>query len=98
MSTYPPGSLALCCSEMMTRLSVLAGLLTLLALPAYSQKKEAERVAHAGRVMTEILGVPDNIPQDLIAKAECVIVLPGVLKFAIGLGGSYGRGAMTCRG
>jgi lipid-binding SYLF domain-containing protein len=48
--------------------------------------------------MTEILGVPDNIPQSLIDKAECVIVLPGVLKFAFGVGGSYGRGVMTCRG
>jgi lipid-binding SYLF domain-containing protein len=47
--------------------------------------------------MTEILGVPDNIPQDLLDKAECALVLPGVLKFAVGFGGSYGRGVMTCR-
>ncbi|HEX3371659.1 MAG TPA: lipid-binding SYLF domain-containing protein, partial [Candidatus Acidoferrales bacterium] len=47
--------------------------------------------------MDEILNVPDNIPQDLLDKAECVVVLPSVLKFAIGLGGSYGRGVMTCR-
>jgi lipid-binding SYLF domain-containing protein len=72
--------------------------LILFTLPAYSQKKEAERIANAGKVITEILGVPDNIPQDLIDKAECAIMLPGVLKFAIGLGGSYGRGVMTCRG
>jgi lipid-binding SYLF domain-containing protein len=82
----------------MKRLTVFAASLLILALPAFSQKKEAERVANAGRVITEILNVPDNIPQELIDKAECVIVLPGVLKFAIGLGGSYGRGAMTCRG
>ena len=75
------------------------GVLTLLfALPAYPQQKESQRVADAGTVITEILGVPDNIPQGLIDKAECVLVLPGVLKFAFGFGGSYGRGVMTCRG
>jgi hypothetical protein len=42
--------------------------------------------------MSEILGIPDNIPSDLLQKAECVIVLPSVLKFAFGFGGSYGRG------
>jgi lipid-binding SYLF domain-containing protein len=82
----------------MKRLPVLGALLVLLTLPAYPQKKESQRAANAGRVITEILGVPDNIPQDLIDKAECAIVLPGVLKFAIGVGGSYGRGVMTCRG
>src|SRR6516165_11083797 len=82
----------------MKRLPLIGILLVFLTLPAYPQKKESERVANAGRVITEILGVPDNIPQDLIDKAECAIVLPGVLKFAIGFGGSYGRGVMTCRG
>ena len=81
----------------MKRLPVLGTLLVLFTLPAYPQKKESARVANAGRVITEILGVPENIPQELIDKAECAIVLPGVLKFAIGLGGSYGRGVMTCR-
>ena len=47
--------------------------------------------------MVEILNVPDDIPADILDKAECVIVLPSVLKFAIGFGGSYGRGVMTCR-
>jgi lipid-binding SYLF domain-containing protein len=82
----------------MKRTPVLGILLVLFTLPAYPQTKEFRRVANAGRVITEILGVPDNIPQDLIDKAECAIVLPRVLKFAIGLGGSYGRGIMTCRG
>jgi len=68
------------------------------ALPACAQRKENERVGNAGRVMNEILRVPDNIPSDLLQKAECVIVLPSVLKFAIGIGGSYGRGVMICRG
>ena len=81
----------------MKRFPVLGILLVLLTLPAYPQKKESQRVGNAGRVITEILGIPDNIPQDLLDKAECAIVLPGVLKFAIGVGGSYGRGVMTCR-
>src|SRR5213078_3948980 len=50
-----------------------------------------------GTAMKEILGMPDNIPSDLLEKAECVIVFPGVKKLALGVGGSYGRGAMTCR-
>ena len=55
-------------------------------------------MASAGRVMGEILAISDNLPSDLLQKAECVIVLPSVLKFAIGIGGSYGRGVMVCRG
>jgi SH3 domain-containing YSC84-like protein 1 len=82
----------------MERIVSITALLALLALPAYPQKKEKERVANAGRVMREILHIPDNIPQDLLDKAECVIVLPSVIKFALGIGGSYGRGVMTCRG
>ena len=76
---------------------VLMGV-ALLSLPADAQQKENDRVQNAGTVMTEILNVPDNIPQDLLDKAECVIVLPSVVKFAIVFGGSYGRGVMTCRG
>jgi lipid-binding SYLF domain-containing protein len=60
-------------------------------------KKEVERVKNSGSVITEVLNIPDDIPQDLLDKAECVVVLPSVLKFAIGIGGSYGRGVMTCR-
>src|SRR6266436_2484510 len=67
-------------------------------MPVCAQKKENARVANAGRVMSEILRIPDNIPSDLLQKAECVIVLPSVLKFALGIGGSYGRGLMVCRG
>ncbi len=70
----------------------------LLSLPARAQQKENDRVRNAGTVMTEILNVPDNIPQELLDKAVCVIVLPSVMKFAIVFGGSYGRGVMTCRG
>lgn len=69
-----------------------------LAFPAFSQDKEEDRVENAGTVMKEILDAPDSIPQDILDKADCVVILPSVLKFAIGFGGSYGRGLMTCRG
>ncbi len=72
-------------------------LLAVIALPAFGQGKEEDRVANAGSVMKEILNIPDDIPQSVIDKADCVVVLPSVLKFAIGIGGSYGRGVMTCR-
>lgn len=79
----------------------LAVLLGMMMLPVFSiakdKEREADRVEEAGTVMGEILNVPDDIPQDLIDKAECVIVLPSVKKFAIGIGGNYGRGVMTCR-
>ncbi len=68
-----------------------------LALPAAAQDKEQDRVENAGKVMGEILAAPDSIPKSVLDKADCVVVLPSVLKFAIGIGGSYGRGVMTCR-
>ena len=74
------------------------GLLAALALPAYAQEKEEERVENAGTVMKEILNAPDSIPQSVLDKADCVVVLPSVLKAAFIVGGSYGRGVMTCRG
>src|SRR5499427_9687295 len=58
---------------------------------------EAERVKDAGEVLKEMLNIPDDIPQDLIDKAECIVVLPSVKKGAFGIGGSYGRGVMVCR-
>ena len=82
----------------MKKLVLVVGVLSLLALSAFGQKKEEERVANAGTVIKEILDVPDDVPQSVIDKADCVVVLPTVLKFAIGIGGSYGRGVMTCRG
>src|SRR6516162_2341193 len=74
------------------------GLMAALALPVYAQEKEAERVENAGKAMQEILNAPDSIPQDVLNKADCVVVMPSVKKVAIGIGGSYGRGVMTCRG
>src|SRR3974377_2153300 len=69
-----------------------------IVVPTLAQDKEADRVENAGTVMKEILNAPDSIPQSVLDKADCVVILPSVLKFAIGFGGSYGRGLMTCRG
>jgi lipid-binding SYLF domain-containing protein len=59
--------------------------------------KEQERLENSGKVMEEIMNTPENIPQEILEKAECVMVFPSVLKLAAGFGGSYGRGAMVCR-
>jgi lipid-binding SYLF domain-containing protein len=77
--------------------SLLALALIALSLSAGDNKKEVDRLENCGMVLKEILDIPDDIPQDLLDKAECVIVYPSVLKAAFVLGGSYGRGAMTCR-
>lgn len=64
---------------------------------ADDNSKDRSRLENAGEVMKEIMNIPDDIPQDLLDKADCVIVMPSVLKAAFIFGGSYGRGAMTCR-
>jgi SH3 domain-containing YSC84-like protein 1 len=64
---------------------------------AADQTKDDERLQNSGAVLKEILDVPDNIPHDLLDKADCVVVFPSVLKAAFIVGGSYGRGAMSCR-
>jgi lipid-binding SYLF domain-containing protein len=84
--------------ELMKTSLIVMSLISMLALPAFGQKKEEERVENAGTVVKEIMDVPDDVPQSVIDKADCVVVLPSVIKFAIGIGGSYGRGVMTCRG
>jgi len=78
-------------------LSLLVLILPSIALAAVDERIE-ERVKDAGAVMKEILNIPDDIPQELLDKAECVIVLPSVKKGAFGVGASYGRGVMVCRG
>src|SRR6201987_1806505 len=77
--------------------SFVAGLLVATTPPASDNKKEVERVENCCTVIAEILNIPDDIPQSLLDKSECVIVLPSVLKAAFIVGGSYGRGVMTCR-
>src|SRR2546428_6955790 len=73
--------------------------LALIALPLSAAKdiKETERLENCGTVLKEIMDIPDDIPQELIDKGECIIVFPAVIKAAFVFGASYGRGAMTCR-
>jgi lipid-binding SYLF domain-containing protein len=80
--------------------SLLAQLLASAFLPSAfaDSQREQERVKHAGEVLKEILNIPDNIPTDLLDKAECLVILPSVEKGAFGIGGSFGRGVMICRG
>jgi lipid-binding SYLF domain-containing protein len=85
----------------MKKLLLLGMLLTFTGAPLLAARadneKETDRLDNAGVVMEEIMNLPDDIPQDLLDKAECVLVFPSVLKAAFVVGGSYGRGAMTCR-
>lgn len=81
----------------MVKYSTLAIYLILGSTALGAANKEQDRLEHCGVVMQEILDVPDNIPQELLGKAECVIVIPSMTKIAMGIGGSYGRGAMSCR-
>src|SRR5246127_4307907 len=78
-------------------ISLVAGFLVVTTTPATDNRKEVERVENSGTVITEILDIPDDIPQSLLDKSECFIVPPSVLKAAFIVGGSYGRGVMTCR-
>lgn len=64
---------------------------------ATDEEKDEDRLRNAGVVLAEILNVPDDVPQRLLDRADCVVVFPSVLKAAFGVGGSYGTGAMTCR-
>jgi SH3 domain-containing YSC84-like protein 1 len=78
--------------------AVLLGLVFLSApLKADDKEKDEDRLHNAGQVLKEIMNIPDDIPQNLIDKADCVVVIPTVLKAAFIVGGSYGRGAMSCR-
>ncbi len=80
------------------RTIVASSLALLLLVPAaFAQRDEQRRLEEAGTVMKEILSVPDNIPQKIIDRAKCVVVLPSVVKGAFGVGGSFGHGAMVCR-
>lgn len=83
---------------LVARTAAIVALATIVTGNALAADKETERLQNSATVLKEILGMPDNIPKDLLDRAECVIVVPSVKKFAVGVGGSYGRGVMTCRG
>src|SRR5262245_58980418 len=86
----------LCMKKLMSGVLVCAALVT--SAWAESGEKERERLKESSSVMKEILDTPDKgIPKSVMDEAKCVIVLPAVKKAAVGIGGSYGRGAMTCR-
>ena len=80
----------------MRTLSILA-FLTLPASGAVQTDKFDGRLRECGTVLQEVLDMPESIPRELLDKAECVLVMPSVKKFALGIGGSYGAGAMVCR-
>jgi SH3 domain-containing YSC84-like protein 1 len=64
---------------------------------AAEESREQKRLSACGQVFKEVMDIPDGLPKDLLNKAECVIVIPSVIKFAFGVGGDFGRGAITCR-
>lgn len=59
---------------------------------------EQERLDSSAEALEEILNIPDALPKELLNKAECVAIMPSVKKFALGVGGSYGKGVLVCRG
>jgi lipid-binding SYLF domain-containing protein len=84
----------------MKKILTYASILMLLAItPLWSadKEKDEDRLTKSGTVLKEILDIPDDVPKDLLRKADCVVVFPSVLKAAFIVGGSYGRGTMTCR-
>jgi lipid-binding SYLF domain-containing protein len=76
---------------------LITALILIGAMPSFGQKKENDRLEESASVLKEILGMPEGIPQDLLDKAVCVVVYPSVKKAAFIVGGSYGRGVITCR-
>ena len=69
-----------------------------LAFPLFAQNNESNHVENAGQVMEQIVNAPDKIPQDVLDQADCVVIVPSVLKYAAGIATSYWPGVMTCRG
>src|SRR6516225_3923239 len=90
-------SIARQCSMKKSIVCFLVVLMSATATFAANDEREEDRVKEAGTVLKEILNIPDDIPKDLVDKAECAIILPSVKKGAFGIGGSYGRGVMVCR-
>jgi len=81
----------------MKRSLVIGVCLSFAAGAVYAATKEQKRLENCGEVMQEVLKIPDNLPRQVLDKAECVIVFPSVLRVAFGMGKEYGRGAMVCR-
>jgi lipid-binding SYLF domain-containing protein len=84
-------------SAMFRKLSIVMALAVVGATVCAASNKDQKRLENSGVVMQEIMNTPENIPQEVLEKADCVIVFPSVLKAAFVVGASYGRGAMVCR-
>ena len=76
---------------------VALGIAVTASAASWQGTKETDRLANSGAVLEEVLGIPENIPEEILNKAQCVIVIPSLTKVALGIGGSYGRGTMVCR-
>src|SRR5580692_1496141 len=81
----------------MTKKLVMFAFCLAVASPLVAQKKEEERLSNSATVMQEILGENNGLPKSILTQAECVLIFPSVKKVAVGIGGSYGRGALLCR-
>jgi lipid-binding SYLF domain-containing protein len=81
----------------MTKKFVLFAVCLAIASPLFAQKKEEERLSNAATAMQAILGENNGLPKNILDQAECVLIFPSVKKVAVGIGGSYGRGALVCR-
>ena len=83
----------------MKRILVFLLVVSFFSLPLYAtHERQAERLQHCSEVLEDVMKIPeDSIPQDLLNKAECIVIIPSMLKAAFGVGGNYGRGALTCR-
>lgn len=84
----------------MKRKMLLGALMLVCVLPLLAADKEEkveDRINKSAIVLKEILGMPDGIPKDLLNKSYCVVIFPSVKKAAFVVGGSYGRGLITCR-
>ena len=79
-------------------LCFLTSMVMLLILPVFAadKQKDEETLRHANLVLQDMLNSKDISP-DLLAKADCVLILPEVKKFGFGVGGSGGRGPLLCR-
>ncbi|MGH9476754.1 MAG: lipid-binding SYLF domain-containing protein [Terriglobales bacterium] len=87
---------------MPTRITIAAIALTLgVIVPAFAQSShqdEANRVRRANQVFREVMKAPDKaIPQEILEGAQCIAIVPGEKNFALGFGGTYGKGLAICR-
>jgi SH3 domain-containing YSC84-like protein 1 len=79
-------------------LTLAAAVLCAPLFAAEENSKTAERLQDSADLFSEVMGTPDKqIPQTLLDKAECVVLVPGLKKAAFGVGGRYGRGFVLCR-